>query len=98
MNAGRLRLKWEDFTEEIRASYTTLRNSPEFSDVTLVCEAGSKIEANKMILAALSSVFASILQSNKYPHTLFFLRGFSYDTIYNILDFMYYGEVNIEVE
>ena len=99
MNAeGRLRLKWEDFTEEIRASYTTLRKSPDFSDVTLVCENGVEVEAHKIILSACSSVFANILQSNKHPHTLFFMRGFSYYTISNILDFMYYGKVNVAVE
>ena len=98
MNAGKLHLKWEDFAEEIRASYKILRKSPDFSDVTLVCEDGIEVETHKIILSACSYVFANILQSNKHPNTLFFMRGFSYDTISNILDFMYYGEVNIEVE
>ena len=98
MNTGKLLLKWEDFTEDIRASFHTLRNVHDFTDVTLACEDGVQIEAHKCILAACSSVFANILQSQKHPHPLLFLRGLSYNTISDILDFIYYGEVKIEVE
>ena len=98
MTTGKLLLKWEDFTEDIRASYHTLRNVQDFADVTLACEDGVLVEAHKVILAASSSVFANILQSQKHPHPLLFLRGLSYNTISDILDFIYYGEVKIEVE
>ena len=98
MNTTRLILKWEDFTEDIRASYTKLRTSPYFTDVTLAYEDGVQVEAHKTILAACSSVFANILQSNTHPQPLIFLRGISHDTMSKILDFMYYGEVKIEFE
>ena len=98
METGKLLLKWEDFSKDIGASYHKLRNEKEYSDVTLVCDVGEKIEAHKVILAASSSVFAKIFRENKHPHPLVFLRGLSYETMLLILDFVYYGEVKIEVD
>ena len=91
-------MKWEDFTEDIRVSYTKLRTSLDFTDVTLACEDGVPVEAHKTILAACSSVFANILQSNTHPKPLIFFRRISHDAMSSILDFIYYGEVKIEFE
>ena len=98
MNIGRLLLKWDDFTENIRASYHSSRDLQEFADVTLACDDGVKIEAHKIILAASSSVFFNILQSYEHPHPLIFLRGLKYDTMSQVLDFIYHGEVKLEVD
>ena len=98
METGKLLLKWEDFSRDIGDSYHKLRNEKEYSDVTLVCDVGEKIEAHKVILAASSSVFAKIFKENKHPHPLVFLRGLSYETMLLILDFVYYGEVKIEID
>ena len=53
MNTGRLLLKLEDFTKDIRASYMTLRNYQDFADVTLACEGGVQIEAHKVIASGI---------------------------------------------
>ena len=98
MGTGPLFLKWQDFKEDIRTTYDTLRNQQDFADVTLACDDGVQIEAHKVILTVGSPVFTNILQGNKHPHPLIFLRGLSYDTFLSILDFIYYGEVDIEEE
>ena len=98
MNTGKLQLKWDNFTENIRASYHSSRDAQEFADVTLACDDGVKIEAHKIILAASSSVLCNILQSYEHPHPLVFLRGLNYATLSQVLDFMYHGEVKIEVD
>ena len=99
MGTGPLFVKWQNFKEDkedIRATYHTLRNLPDFADVTLACDDGVQIEAHKVILTVGSPVFTNILQGNKHPHPLIFLRGLGYDTLLSILDFIYYGEVEIE--
>ena len=53
MNTGRLLLKLEDFTEDIRASYMTLRNCQDCADVTLACEGGVRIEDHKVIASGI---------------------------------------------
>ena len=98
MGSGPLLLQWQDFKEDIRASYNTFRNQQDFSDVTLACDDGVQIEAHKVILTVGSPVFRNILQSNKHPHPLIFLRGIKYDTLLSVLDFIYYGEVELRDE
>ena len=98
MNTGRLLLKWDDFTENIKASYHSSRDLQEFADVIPACDDGVKIEAHKIILAASSSVFFNILQSYEHPHPLIFLRGLKHDTLSQVLDFIYHGEVKLEVD
>ena len=98
MNTGRLLLKWADSKDDIRDSYHTLRNVQDFADVTLSCDEGVQIKTHKVILAACSSAFASILQSQTHPHPVIFLRGIDYNTISDTLDFVYYGEVKIETK
>ena len=42
----------------------------------LACEDGQQIKAHKAILAASSPFFEEILQRDKHPHPLVYLRGF----------------------
>ena len=98
MGSDPLLLQWQDFKEDIRASYNTFRNQQDFADVTLACDDGVQIEAHKVILTVGSSVFRNTLQINKHPHPLIFLRGIKYDTLLSVLDFIYYGEVELRDE
>ena len=93
-----LLLKWEGFEEDIKATYCALRKQHDFADVTLACDDGVQVEAHKVVLTVCSSVFHNVLQGNKHPHPLIFLRGISYNTLSSILDFIYFGEVEIEDE
>jgi hypothetical protein len=72
MNTGKLLLKWEDFTEDIRASFHTLRNVHDFTDVTLACEDGVQIEAHKCILAAepKTSSSTALLEGTQLQHNI----------------------------
>merc|ERR1712133_78574 len=55
-------------------------------------------EAHKVILAASSPFFDKILQRNKHPHPLIYLRGFHSQDLLAILDFLYFGEANVYQE
>ena len=97
-NSDKLCLKWNDFQENINSAFGVLRNDKEFSDVTLACEDGTQVEAHKVILATSSPFFMEILQRNKHPHPLIYMRGVKADTLTATIDFLYYGEANVDQE
>ena len=72
-----------------------MRNDDDFSDVTLACDGDQSIEAHKFILAAPSTFFSLQLKKNKHPHPLLYMRGVSSNQLKAVVDFIYYGEVNI---
>ena len=91
----KLCLQWNDFQENIRNVFKNLRESNDFTDVTLACEDGQQVEAHKLILAGSSPLFQKILGGNKHPHPLKYLRGVKSDSLLAIVDFLYQGEANI---
>ena len=91
----KLCLQWNDFKANINSAFGRLRDDKEFTDVTLACEDGQQMEAHKVILAASSPFFETILQRNKHPHPLIYLKGFQSQDLLSILDFLYFGEANV---
>ena len=91
----KLCLQWNDFRANVHSAFGKLRDDKEFTDVTLACEDGQKLEAHKVILAASSPFFEKILQNSKHPHPLIYLRGFQSKDLVAILDFLYFGEANV---
>ena len=51
-----------------------------------------------MILAASSPFFQNVLSRNKHPHPLVYMRGVKFDILLVIVDFLYYGEANLQQE
>ena len=88
-------LKWNDFQQNIAASYQDLRNNPDFSDVTLVCEEDEQIEAHRLILTSCSPFFSKVLKRNTHSHPLIYMRGLKAKDLVAIVDFIYHGETNI---
>ena len=91
----KLCLKWNDFQENVNTAFGNLREGGDFADVTLACEDGQQIEAHKFILAASSPFFQNLLQRNKHPHPLFYMRGVKSEDLLAIVDFLYCGEANV---
>jgi len=94
----KLCLKWADFQGNINTALGSLRQDPEFSDVTLACEDGQQVEAHKVLLAASSPFFQNLLRKNKHPHPLIYMRGVKSEDLVAIVDFLYYGEANVYQE
>ena len=94
--AEKLCLQWNDFKENVNSAFRNLRKDKDFSDVTLACEDGQQVEAHKVILAASSPFFKNILKMNKNPHPLIYMRGMKSEDLVAIVDFLYYGEAEIE--
>ena len=97
-NSERLCLKWNDFHENLNSAFGVLRNDQDFADVTLVCEDGTQIGTHKTILASSSPFFMEILKKNKHPHPMIYMRGLKADDLVAMVDFLYYGEANVNQE
>ena len=91
-------LKWNDFQENIATSFHGLRESLDFTDVTLVCEDDTQIEAHRVILSVCSPFFSSVLKKNKHSHPIVYMRGLKSKELVSIVDFIYHGETNIYQE
>ena len=91
----KLCLQWNDFQENVKSSFAKLRGIADFIDVTLVCEDGHQIEAHKVILAASSPFFETILKKNKHSHPLIFMRGMKSIDLVALVDFVYFGEAKV---
>ena len=91
-------LKWNDYEQKITSSFRDIRRDSEFFDVTLCCNNGEDIiQAHKLILAACSPLLKKILnlQANQIQPFLY-LKGVGIKELEAILNFMYYGEANVE--
>merc|ERR1719232_1549636 len=91
-------LKWDNFESNISSSFRELREDSEFFDVTLCCDNGTDIvQAHKVILAACSPLFRKILSNqNNQQNPLLYLKGIHLQELRAVLNFIYYGEVNVE--
>ena len=95
MTSEKFCLKWNNYQESIACSFQGFREDPDFSDVTLVCEEDHQIEAHRVILTACSPFFSSVLRKNKHSHPMIYMRGLKAKDMTAVVDFIYYGEVNI---
>ena len=91
----RFNLKLNYFQENTTEAFQELVDDKDFSDVTLVCEDGSQLDAHKVILAVSSPVFKDLLKMNKHPHPLIFMRGLTSNILTELIRFIYLGKVQI---
>ena len=91
-------LRLNDFQENVSTAFRDLRKDCDFTDVTLACMDGHQVEAHKVILSASSPFFQKLLKSNKHAHPLIYMKGMKSEDLMAIVDFLYYGEVNINHE
>ena len=91
----KLCLQWNDFQDNVKSAFGNLRECTDFNDVTLACEDGRQIEAHKVVLAASSPFFQTVLKKNKHSHPLIYMRGVKSVDLMAIVDFLYFGEANV---
>ena len=96
----KLCLQWNDFQENVKAAFGSLRRDVDFTDVTLACEDGYQVEAHRVILTTSSPFFQSLLKRNKHAqsHPIIFMRGMKSEDLDAIIDFLYFGEANVHQE
>ena len=91
----KLCLKWNDFQDNVLASFGELRGDMDFSDVTLACE-DQHFQTHKLILASCSPFFKTMLgKVKKHQHPIIYMRGLRAKDLEAVVDFIYFGEANI---
>ena len=90
-------LQWDQFESNLGSKFADLRGGEHFSDVTLVLVSGDGqgVKAHKVLLSATSPVLDAILKSQDHPKPLIFMRGVNADVLSSLLDFIYFGQVEI---
>jgi len=91
-------LQWNEFQANLKTSYRDVRKTGDYSDVTLVCEDGQKIEAHRVILASSSLFFREVLAGVEHPRPLVYMRRLGHHTLAAIVDFIYHGEAEVAKE
>ena len=91
-------LKCPDFQSNLAKKFRELKENTIFNDVTLVCDDEQRFSANKIVLISSSEYFYNILSNNKDVPTVLCLDGINCEELNLILDYVYLGEVEIELE
>ena len=88
-------LKWKNYQSNWNKSLSGLRDDTESADVTLISDDKMKFTAHKIILSSCSDTFRFILKGYTNTNPLLYLGGVSSINLAFILDYIYYGEVNL---
>ncbi|XP_001946000.2 broad-complex core protein isoforms 1/2/3/4/5 isoform X1 [Acyrthosiphon pisum] len=87
-------LRWNNHQPNLVNVMTGLLNSEMFVDATIAAE-GRKIQVHKVVLSACSSYFQMLFNETPCQHPIIIIKDMSYNHLKTLIEFMYYGEVNI---
>ncbi|XP_044757579.1 longitudinals lacking protein, isoforms H/M/V isoform X2 [Coccinella septempunctata] len=90
-------LRWNNHQPNFISVFSSLLNSESLVDVTLAAE-GRHLQAHKVVLSACSSYFQSLFTINPCQHPIVILKDVKFVDLKIMVDFMYYGEVNVSQE
>ena len=91
-------LKWNDYQSNWNKALNELRKDNDLTDITLISDDKVKFSAHKVLLSSCSNLFKFILKSSAQENPLLYLCGVNSTNLGLILDYVYYGEVNIYQE
>ena len=95
MAVAHVNLKCSDFLANVFSSFSQLKGSDTFTDVTLVSDDNMQIQAHKLILSVGSDFFREILSDKTHPHPMLCLDGVSSEDLQWIIRYLYIGEVSV---
>jgi len=90
-----VKLDWRDHGLNASKAFRSLREDSNFCDVTIACEDGVLL-SHKVVLFASSHLFKDILKKHTHPHPLVYLKNINSRDMGALMDFMYFGEVEIQ--
>ena len=85
----------ESFDICISEIFRNLISDTEFTDVTLVCDDDKQIDAHKVVLSNTSAFFKRILIRNPHQKPMIYLKGFNYEEVKSIIEFIYLGRTEV---
>ena len=86
-SSEKLCLRWHEFQLNIVSSYKELYKVSDHH-----------IEAPRVILAACSPFFNTVLKKNQHSNPIIYMRGLKAKDLTAVVDFIYHGETNIYQE
>jgi hypothetical protein len=86
---------WKTFSSNLTRTLQDLATEGHFTDVTLVSDDQTQVQAHKLIIGAFSPVLKNLIQQNPHSQSLLYLCGVKLQELQAILKFMYFGEVTI---
>ncbi|XP_063975440.1 modifier of mdg4-like isoform X1 [Diachasmimorpha longicaudata] len=87
-------LRWNHHQPNFISVFSTLLSNETLVDVTLAAE-GRHLQAHKVVLSACSTYFQSLFTVNPCQHPIVILKDVKFSDLKIMVDFMYYGEVNV---
>ncbi|XP_025603046.1 longitudinals lacking protein, isoforms H/M/V isoform X4 [Athalia rosae] len=87
-------LRWNNHQPNFISVFSNLLNNETLVDVTLAAE-GQHLQAHKVVLSACSTYFQSLFTVNPCQHPVVILKDVMFSDLKIMVDFMYYGEVNV---
>ena len=91
-------IKWHTYSEQLQVTMRKLMTSPDFTDVTFVCEDKKLIRAHKNILNECSPALKEIFQIERSINSIIYLKGINHSDMELILHFIYLGEATFNEE
>ena len=91
-------LKWNQFNQNLKSSLSRMKDADQLTDVTVLCEDGTRFAAHRLILAACSSFFKQIFLTNDNTPAWIYLKGVESLMLGFLLEFVYLGEVEVKQE
>ncbi|CAL8126456.1 unnamed protein product [Orchesella dallaii] len=88
-------IRWNRFEEQVCNAFSELFCSDHFVDVTLACD-GEIFKAHKIVLAMSSPFFRRIFQETPCKHPVVIIKGMTPQTLKNVLQYLYLGEVILD--
>uniref|UniRef100_A0A1B0CCD0 BTB domain-containing protein n=1 Tax=Lutzomyia longipalpis TaxID=7200 RepID=A0A1B0CCD0_LUTLO len=97
MSVQQFCLRWNNHQPNFISVFSSLLHNETLVDVTLAAD-GSQLQAHKVVLSACSTYFESLFTTNPCRHPIVILKDVRYSDLKTLVDFMYYGEVNVSQE
>ena len=98
MSKQKYNIKWHTYSDQLQVTMRKLMTSPDFTDVTFVCEDKKLIRAHKNILNECSPALKEIFQIERSMNSIIYLKGINHSDMELILHFVYLGEATFNEE
>ena len=79
-------LKWTNYHSSVSSVFQSLRESEQFTDVTISTSEGNTMKAHRVVLCAASTYFRDILSgTTTWQHPVIILKDLPYSDLVSIL-------------
>ena len=95
MEVSGYNLSWHTFSSHLASLSRELYQEKYFSDLTLVSDDLTTVEAHRSVLSAASPLLKKLLLMSPSVQTQLYLKGIKHHQLESLLKFIYYGEVQV---